>query len=309
MALRARDFMFNVKFIKIAVCLITLVGFASSAWCSQKDEVKQANELFKKKQWDDAIDGYLTALEYNQNPHIVQYNLGSAYYKKGNYDQSIKHLEKSISDKNKKLSADAHYNIGNALYKKGRSLENKDIDKAIESLQKSIESYEKTSHLNPKDQDAPFNQKLAQKELERLKKKKEEKKKEEKKKEQDNKKKQQPDQQKQPSEPKKEEQQPKDSEQEKSKDSSQKEEQKSQEQKANEDKSSEEQKENQQGKGQEEQQASGDDQNDSPEVSLKKLEAKRAKEILEDYERQESPKGLLNFIERKAGERNVDKDW
>ena len=39
------------------------------------------------------------------------------------------------------------------------------------------------------------------------------------------------------------------------------------------------------------------------------IEKKQAREMLEDYERDEAPQGLLNFIKKHQGETNVDKDW
>jgi Ca-activated chloride channel family protein len=281
----------------------------SSVWAaSQETQVKEANELFKKQQWDSAVDVYLNALEHPEHADIVQYDLGTAFYKKENYDQSIEHLQKAISDKDKKLSAKVHYNLGNALYKKGRSLENNKIDEAIGSMQKSLDNYDKTLRLNSKDKDAKYNREFVEKELERLKKKKEEQKKEQQQEQQKDQPKQDKsqdknkDNQQNQNNQDKQKDQPKDSSQEK-----QEEEPKSQKQK---DKGQQQQQQSQQPSQDSKDKASPKpDVQEGKEGKPQSLEEKQAQAILEEYERQDAPKGLLNFVNRRKGEAHVERDW
>ncbi len=286
---------------RVSKFLVILLLLSSSAWGeSQENMVKKANELFKKQQWDGAIDQYISALEQNKNADIVQYDLGTTFYKKGNYDQSIEHLQKSFSDKNKETSVRSYYNLGNALYKKGSSLENEKIEEAINFLQKSIESYDKTLKLNPKDKDAQYNHEYVQKELERLKKKKEEQSKEQQ-------------QQNQSSKNDQSKQDKNKGQNGQNKDQNQSQNSSNEENKKEDNKKSEE---NKQDKGQrlensEEQKSENkEEQQAQPQEGKEQtLEQKQAKELLEDYERQDATKGLLNFVDRHKGESHVDRDW
>jgi len=306
----------------IIISLIIGVFLASNAFAaSQEATVRQANQLFKEKKWDLAVDLYLNALEKEQHADIVQYDLGSAFYKKGNYEQAIEHLQKAVSDKNKKLSAKATYNMGNAFYQQAHALEKDKLDDAIAAMQKSIENYGQTLSLLPKDKDAKFNQDLAEKELERLKKKKEE----EQKKQQDQKSQQDHKQQKQDKNQSKSQEQPStDKQQEKqdqhkqSQDSSsqhQKEESKAQEeakkqaQQDAEKQKEQESKEKQAGQANKDQSKEGQKQEAAQEGEKSSIEEQQAKEMLAEYERDDAPKGLLNFVDRHKGESHVERDW
>ena len=68
--------------------------------------------------------------------------------------------------------------------------------------------------------------------------------------------------------------------------------------------------------GDERQGQGGQDQNPDekqdqkqPQSQSGQMPEKQAKELLEEYERTEAPQGLLNFIPRKGGQQDVDKDW
>ena len=296
---------------RIIWCLVFLIFSSPSLWAagkSQAQQVKEANALFHQEQWDGAIDGYLNALEGKKNTDIVQYDLGSAFYKKGNYDQAIEHLQKTLSDKsvksNKNLSVKSYYNLGNALYKKGRSLENNKLDEAIESLQKAIEYYDRSASLNPKDEDAKYNKNFVDKELERLKKKKEEQSKQQQQQNQQNSQSSQGGNQSQ------EQNQSNSSngQDKKGQDQTQEEKAKEQQQKENQAKQNQsEQNQEHQNPAQSGQQKEGS--KEALEQEQQGLEKKQAKELLEEYERQDAPRGILNFVDRHQGERHVDKDW
>ena len=253
------------------------------SWSSQASQVKEANDLFKKQKWDQAIDHYMNALEQNQNANIVQYDLGTALYKKGNYNQSIEYLQKALSkkEKDKNFVGNSYYNLGNAFYQKGHSLEENNIDDALKAMQESLSNYDKTLNLNVKDEDASYNHKIVEKEIERLRKKKQQ--------QQQN---QQKDQQQQNSQKNKDQQQ-------------------NQSQQASEQQQKEDQQKNQQqenvGNGRDH--SLQDQQQNREGQSQEDLEKKQAKEMLNDYEHNEAPKGLLNFNKRDQGEAHVDRDW
>ncbi|MBF0489964.1 MAG: tetratricopeptide repeat protein [Candidatus Omnitrophica bacterium] len=318
--------------LKVLLISLILMGLMPCSFASQQQQVREANELFKKKQWDSAIDLYLNALEHTQNADIVQYDLGAAFYKKGNYDQAIEHLKKAESDKNKRLSQKAAYNLGNAQYKKGLSLEDQKIDEAITSLQKSTEEYTKALSLNSKDQDADYNRKVVEKELERLKEKKkdqqqkqdqkQDQKNESSKKDKDQSKKDQQQNQNNKDNQDKQNQQnrqdQKNKEQQNQPQGGSDQQNKKEEQESGQQNQPQEQKQDEDKKKQDQQQASQETkdqkktdpkQNQAAAEQMQSLEQKQAKELLETYEREDAPKGILNFVDRHKGERHVDRDW
>ncbi len=297
------------------VLTIVIVLLPYVSWGSQNSEIKEGNSSFKAHKWDESIDHYFNALQEAKNPDIIHYNLGSAFYKKGKYDQSIEHLKKSITGKNSKISQRASYNLGNALYQKGKTLEKENLDQAIESMKESLGQYSQALQMNAKDHDAAYNQKVVEGELKRL----EEKKKEQQdQKNQQNNEKQQSKDQNQQKDPQQNQAQNKNQEnQNKANPKSQSEDQSS----ANNNKEQErkEEKEAKEKKAQESQ-AQEKDKKDSAQSSKnqeaqagddpkEEIKKQQVQLLLREYERDEAPKELLNFMKRHKGDSHVDKDW
>jgi len=163
----------------------------------------------------------------------------------------------------------ARYNLGDALYKQGKGLEDKNIKGAIEDMQRSIADYEQVLKKNAKDADAQYNYEFVKKELERLKKKKEQ---------------QQKQQQQQQNQ------------------------QREQKPRQNQDQQKQQQQKQQQPQQQDQKQPSGQQKKDSGGQD-KEMPPQEAKDILEGYQRNEEPQGLLNFIPKEKPEKPVEKDW
>jgi len=99
---------------------------------------QQAQQAYKNNQFEQAAKLF-------ENPDWK----AAALYKAGEYDKSLENL------KNNQTALGA-YNQGNALAKSGQ-------------LEQAIKAYEKALSLNPDDQDAKYNKKLIEKELEKQK--------------------------------------------------------------------------------------------------------------------------------------------
>ena len=230
---------------------------------------------------------------------------GNALYKQGLFAEASKKYTAVIGDRGQEKVS--KYNLGNALYRVGMTKENKDLDGAISDLEQSVVQYDQVLKANAKDQDAEYNKQFVSKQLERLKKKQREQKqnqqqnqsqdKNQKQQEQENKENQNQNNQ------QNQQWQSKDKNQAEQKQQAQK---KGEEAKEGQDKKSDKKeqqsaaKDDKAKKSKEEQQAASNG---------KELTIQEAKDILEDYERNEEPKGLLNFIPKKGSERPVDKDW
>lgn len=119
-----------------------------------KDErnlIKKGNSLYKKDKFKDAEVQYRKALEVEPNSNIAKYNLGTSYYRQGNYDQAKESFD-AVDNKNfdKKDLADAYYNLGNSQLQ-------------AKKYEDCIESYKKALVNNPEDKDAKYNLEYARK--------------------------------------------------------------------------------------------------------------------------------------------------
>jgi len=77
-----------------------MTPFSHSAFATVAGEVNKANALYKQGKFDGSIDGYQHALSQDQDSPAINYNLGTALYKKGDYAQAQGFLEKAAKDKN-----------------------------------------------------------------------------------------------------------------------------------------------------------------------------------------------------------------
>jgi Ca-activated chloride channel family protein len=262
--------------------LITIFFIPSLVWASVAGEVNKANDLYKQGKFDDSLNLYQEALDKDGKSPVIKYDLGTALYKKGDYAKAYGFLEQAAHEKNIKIKPKAEYNLGNVLYRSGMQKANTNVDAAIKTLQEALGHYGQTIAIDPKDQDAIFNQDFVKKAIERLKKQKQQQQQKNQQQKQ-NQKQQQQNQQNQQNQQKQQENQQ--SQQNKSKD--QKNKQSSSESQA-----------------QKQQNAQAQAQQDQ-----KELDRKQAEDLLEEYQENEEPKKLLNYMPKKIDDRPVLKDW
>ncbi len=279
---------------------------ASNAFASSASDVRKGNRLYYEGKFDESIAHYEKAVGAKQGVGIVDYDLGAAYYKKGDFSKAMEYWQKSSAVKDKVLSAQAQYNLGNALYKDALAEENSSLDRAIAKMEKAENLFQQLVTDNPKDTDAAFNQQRAKEQLERLRKKKQEQQQQQ----QDSK-----DQDKQ--EKKDQQDQQKSDQQQDKKDEQEQQEQSNNEQKQNqEDQQMEDKKQDKKDSQQSKDKSSEDkDKKDKKQETLQPQEQAvdpkelQAQAMLEEYERNEQPKQLLQFVPKSNDESPVSKDW
>lgn len=273
---------------KLAVITLETILIAGSSYvfCFAQDNVSivhKANQLYKDKQYDQAIKLYNQAQIKSPNSLEIDYNIGVAQFKKGDYHLAVSSFEKATMSADKILESKANFNIGNSKYKLGKLKENTDLPETISLLRQALDYYKRTIELNSKDQDARINHELVEKELKILL----------------DKSKQEQDKQKEQSQDKnKEEKQPPE----------QKQTSTGQEQKADEQKQKEAQDEKQAKLAQEEKAEQGQESKSSQQQEAKEMSKQEAQMLLEGYRQEEGsaqksenkPRGYLD---------NVAKDW
>lgn len=119
--------------------------FLSISCMAQKKQVIQGNELYQGKKYQEASAAYQEALK--KNPSFVPgiFNLGNALYQQKNFDGSRKTLEVAAKQaQEKKVKADAHYNIGNTYMSE-------------QKWEEAVQAYKAALKNNPQDEAAKYN--------------------------------------------------------------------------------------------------------------------------------------------------------
>ena len=109
------------------------------------DLVYQANELLNEDDYVSAEMAYRKAISELPQHVAGAYNLGSSYYKTGNYNEALYRLEQVVKNANSKAEKHkAFHNIGNIL------MQNKSCKEAVEAFKNALRN-------NPSDDETRYN--------------------------------------------------------------------------------------------------------------------------------------------------------
>ena len=322
---------------RFVFAFIVLVLFSAPAFADPgAGDVRAGNAFYNKGEFQHAIQRYEKAMEKSPADARIEYNLGAAAYQAKDYSAAIEHFQKSLLTDDDKFRRDVYFNLGDAFYRVGINREDKDIDQSIKRLESSLASFEKAKKQDPKDKQTVENYEFVKKVLEQYKQKKQQQEQQKQQQKQDQQKQDQQKQDQQKQDQQKQDQQKQDQQKQ---DQQKPEEQKSQDQKDQEKKDQDQQKQDQQKQDQEkqdqekkdqekkdqekkdqekkdqeqkDQQNKPNDQNNpaSGQTAEGQISSQKdANDMVDGFERNEMPKGLLNFIHRSKEARPVDKDW
>ncbi|HUE14436.1 MAG TPA: VWA domain-containing protein [Planctomycetaceae bacterium] len=152
-----------------------------------------AEQAYQKGDFATAEREYAAAAQHNTNTPDLQFNVGTAAYKAGQFPQAAEAFQKSLGSKPsadaKRLAAqeDAYYNLGDTLYRTGQKAEQSKPEETIQSWEQAVKTYDAALQLRADDIDAKYNRDFVKRKLEELKKKQEQKNKDEQKQKQDQK--------------------------------------------------------------------------------------------------------------------------
>lgn len=285
------------------VILVYLFSMPSLYAASASKDVAEGNKFYHQKKFPEARLRYEAAAVKAPSESKIDYNIGTAAYRSGNFDAAVEHFQKSLLTDDEHFRRDAYYNLGNAMYQAGISLENKDISQAIERVDGALKSFEKGLLLDPSDAEAAHNRDFIKNEIERLKQKKQE----------------MQNQSRQESKNADKEHTDKSSAANNSSQPGQSQKDQSSQEK-NEEKQDASTKKDQSEGGKEEKPASDQMKGDKSSSGVKNtapgqadskqiLSEKEANDLIDDFERNELPKGSLNFTHQVKEEKPVGKDW
>lgn len=126
------------SFIILAFSLLDLIFGHPAA-----SQNARGNELYRAKQYDQALTAYRAAQLKEPESMAMHYNIGNTLYRQGKYDEAIQQYSKATTGP-VPLNAQANYNLGNSLYRAGK-------------LDEAAEAYKRTLRLTPNDTDAKYN--------------------------------------------------------------------------------------------------------------------------------------------------------
>ncbi len=134
--------------------LLLFILSANSVKADAFDDIERGQKLLKSNP-KEAVNAFINAQVQLPENIKLQYNLGVAQYKAGDFKNAAKSFSAVLKDK--ELGLRSRYNLGNAVLKQKK-------------YKDAIANYEAVLKVNPKDKNAKFNLEYAKKELEKQKK-------------------------------------------------------------------------------------------------------------------------------------------
>ena len=151
--------------ISLLLCAECILVPVSAHAASLSGDIKAGNRYYKQRDYDKALEQYEAAGEESPDLDIVNFNKGTAYYQKGQYQKAIDSFTKALNTEDKETESDAIYNIANAKYKLGRANAENNINSAVSLYRESLDYYKRAIELDEGSRDAKYNHELVEREL------------------------------------------------------------------------------------------------------------------------------------------------
>jgi tetratricopeptide (TPR) repeat protein len=154
---------FNVSIVTSVIVLLFIGSHFSKSFSDEiYNKNSQANKLYKLEKYEDAAKLYDEAIIMAPQNGKLKMNKGSALYKMNDLEKAEELYKNALTSDDKKIKADAHYNLGNILYRSGEKLQiTGNASGAKEKFQEAFDNYCKAIDNNQYDTDAKWNLQLA----------------------------------------------------------------------------------------------------------------------------------------------------
>ena len=127
------------------------------------------NDLFTAGKYDEAINKYGEALVDDPDSAPLNFNMGDAHYKSGNYSEALASFGRVRAEADSEREARVAYNIGNVKHRVAAQAEADKPQDALKGYAEALASYRRALGINPRDEDAKFNYELTVKRIKDLK--------------------------------------------------------------------------------------------------------------------------------------------
>ncbi len=119
--------------------------FSSPLLFAQRSTINSGVDKYNQKKYPDAEVNFKKGIDKDPKSFEAHFNLGDAYYKEGQFDQSLKEYYSSLElTKDPSRKASTYHNIGNSLLK-------------AKKIKESIEAYKNALKINPNDMETKYN--------------------------------------------------------------------------------------------------------------------------------------------------------
>lgn len=127
------------------------------------------NELFATGKYDEAVNKYGEALVDDPDSAALNFNMGDAHYKAGNYTEALGSFGRVRAETDSEREARVAYNVGNVKHRIAAEAEAEKPQDALKGYAEALASYRRALGINPHDEDAKFNYELTVKRIKELK--------------------------------------------------------------------------------------------------------------------------------------------
>jgi Ca-activated chloride channel family protein len=129
-----------------------------------------AEKAYQAGNFSAAEKAYAATLAKQPKQPKLEFDLGSAAYKTGDYAQAATAFQNTLNTTEVPVQQGAYYDLGNTEYRVGQQTEKSKPQDTIQSWEQAVKSYDAALQIQPGDADAKFNRDLVEKKLEQLKK-------------------------------------------------------------------------------------------------------------------------------------------
>lgn len=143
----------SFRLLSILFCLLLANSVFGAKW-KASNNVRQGNNLYQEKKYDNALEKYNAAQNEAPDSPEIQFNMADVFYRQGKYNEAIDSYAKAL-EHGKRFGAKTHYNTGNALFRQGR-------------FQEALDAYKRSLELVPHDLDTKYNIEFTQRKMKEM---------------------------------------------------------------------------------------------------------------------------------------------
>lgn len=135
------------------LAFMLVAGHAGTSRAGASASVREGIDAYSQGIFDEAEKHFIDAQLDRPDMAELYYNIGTAAYKKGDFESALKQFTRAMETEDEALKNKARYNSGNAAYKLGQ-------------LEKAAGIYEEALKADPQDTQAKENLELVRKKME-----------------------------------------------------------------------------------------------------------------------------------------------